>query len=177
MGWQKVAALAAMVARIPGKADFDRIRDLSDGSARGWASDAEYLGCTLLMLIRGADVEISSALDYDSPSRGETRTILSPRSADMASRPHETGAALSGRVTDVIAWREGWAAVLEACATEIGLACEVRVFIAVDADHDTLTFQLDADGPVLPSHRDLRLAGGALSDRERGEIWYFGPAS
>ena len=167
---------AALAAGIPDKADLDHMGDLADESAREWASDAEYLGCTLLMLIRGTDVEISSALDYHSSSRGETHTIQSPGSTDMKSRPQETDVASSGRVTDVTAWREGWAAALESCVTEIGLASEVRVFIAVDADHDTLTFRLDADGPDRSWHRDLQLVGGVLSDRERGEIWYFEPA-
>jgi Rifampin ADP-ribosyl transferase len=165
----------ALVARIPSTADFDHIHNLSDELAREWASDAQYLGCTLLMLIRGADVEISSALDYHSRSRGETHTIQLPRSTDMKSRSQETDVASSGRVTDVTAWREGWAAALESCATEIGLASEVRVFIAVDANHDKLTFLVNADGPGLSWHRNLQLVGGVLSDRERGEIWYFEP--
>ena len=163
-------AQEALVGRIPGKVDLDHIHNLSDGSAREWAPDAQYLGCTLLMLIRGTDVEISSALDYHSRSRGETHTIRSPRSTDMKPRSQEGGVALSGRVTDVTAWREGWAAALESCATEIGLASEVRMFISVDADHDTLTFLVDADGPDASWHRDLRSVGGVLSDRERGKI-------
>jgi rifampin ADP-ribosylating transferase len=167
---------ASLAGRIPSKADFDQIRDLSDGSAREWASDAQYLGCTLLMLIRGADAEISSALEYHSRSRGETHTIQSPRSTDVESRSQETDVALSGRVTDVTAWREGWAAALESCATEIGLGSEARVFIAVDADHDKLTFDVNAEGPGRSWHRNLRLVCGVLSDRERGEIWYFEPA-
>jgi rifampin ADP-ribosylating transferase len=164
-------AQEALVARIPGKVDLDHIHDLSDGSAREWAPDAQYLGCTLLMLIRGADLEIASALDYHSRLRGETHTIRLPRSTDMKPGSQESGIALSGRVTDVTAWREGWAAALESCATEIGLASEVRVFISVDADRDTLTFLVDADGPDASWHRDLRLVGGVLSDRERGEVW------
>jgi hypothetical protein len=173
---QVARAQDALVARIPSKADFDHIHNRSDELAREWASDAQYLGCTLLMLIRGADVEISSALDYHSRLRGETHTIQLPRSTDMKSRSHETDVALFGRVTDVTAWREGWAAALESCVTEIGLASEVRVFIAVDANHDKLTFHVNADGPGLSWHRNLELVGGVLSDRERGEIWYFEPA-
>jgi hypothetical protein len=169
-------ARAALVARIPGKADFDHIRTLSDESAREWAPDAQYLGSTILMLIRGPDVEISSALDYHSRSRGETRTIESPRSPDLVSRAQESDVALSGRITDVTAWCEGWTAALESSGTEIGLASEARVFIAVDADHDTLTFRVDADGPERSWHRDLQLVGGVLSDRERGDIWCFDPA-
>ena len=95
----------------------------------------------------------------------------------MKSRSQETDVALAGRVTDVTAWREGWAAALESCTTEIGLASEVRVLIAVDANHDTLKFHVNADGPGLSWHRDLRLVGGVLSDRERGEIWYLEPAT
>jgi len=167
----------ALVARIPSKADFDRIHDLSDESAREWASDAQYLGCTLLMLIRGTDAEVSSALEYHSPLRGENQTIQVPRSKEMMSRSQEPDVALSGRVTDATAWHEGWAAALESCATEIGLASEVRILIPVDAAHDKLTFLLDADGPSRSWHRRLQLAGGVLSDRERGEIWYLEPAS
>jgi hypothetical protein len=68
--------------------------------------------------------------------------------------------ALSGRVTEVTAWREGWAAVLESCTTEIGLAAEVRVFISVDANHDKLTFLVSADGPSLSWHRDQIASAG-----------------
>lgn len=173
---QIARALDALAARIPSGADFDHIHNASDDLAREWASDAQYVGCTLLMLIRGADVEISSALDYHSRSRGETRTIQLPDSTDNKSRSQENDVASSGRVTDVTAWREGWAAALESCATEIGLASEVRVFIAVDANHDRLSFLVNADGPGLSWHRNLKLVGGVLSDRERGEIWYFEPA-
>jgi hypothetical protein len=94
----------------------------------------------------------------------------------MKSWSQETDVALSGRVTDVTAWREGWAAALESCVTEIGLASEVRVFIAVDSNHDKLAFHVNADGPGLSWHRSLQLVGGVLSDRERGEIWYLEPA-
>ena len=168
---QMARALEALVARIPSEADFDHIHDASDDLAREWASDAQYLGCTLLMLIRGADVEISSALDYHSPARGETRRVQLPRSTDDKSRSPENDVALSGRVTDVTAWHEGWAAALESCATEIGLASAVRVFIVADANHDTLSFLVNADGPSLSWQRNLRLVRGVLSDRERGEIW------
>jgi hypothetical protein len=51
----------------------------------------------------------------------------------------------------------------------------VTVFIAVDADHDKLTFLVNADAPGLSWHRDLRLVGGVLSDRDRGEMWHFEP--
>jgi rifampin ADP-ribosylating transferase len=168
---------AALVGRIPSKAEIGRIHDLSDVLARAWASDAQYLGSTLLMLIRGADVEVSSALEYRSCSRGETHTIHLPTKVDVKSRPRETADALSGRVTDVTGWREGWAATLESCVTEIGLASEVIILIAVDAKHDKLTFHVEADGPDRSWLRDLLMVCGVLSDRERGETWRFGPAS
>ena len=53
----------------------------------------------------------------------------------------------SGRVTAVTAWREGWAGVIESCVTEIGLSLEARASHTVDAEHDMLTFRVDADGP------------------------------
>ena len=58
----------------------------------------------------------------------------------------EGDTSFSGRITDVTAWREGWAGVIDSCVTEIGLSLEARVWIAVDADPDTLTFRVDADG-------------------------------
>ena len=96
-------------------------------------------------------------------------------STDMKSRPQEPDVALSGRVTDVTDWHEGWVATLESCGTEIGLASEARVLIAVDANHDKLTFLVNADGPDRSWHRNLQLVCGVLSDRERGEIWCFEP--
>jgi hypothetical protein len=169
-------AQAALAARIPSKADFDHIHDVSDGSAREWAPDARYLGCTLLMRIRGADAQLTSALAYHSSLRGETHTVHVPRPTDMKPQSQGPDVASSGRITDVTAWHEGWAAALESCWTEIGLASEARVFVAVDADHDTLTFRLDADRPDRSWHRELQLAGGVLSDSERGEIWAFVPS-
>ncbi len=173
---QVAQARAALAARIPSQADFDQIHNSSDELAREWAADARYLGCTLRMLIRGAEAEISSALDYHSRSRGETHTVELPRSTEGQPWPLEPEVALSGRVTEVSNWREGWVATLESCGTEIGLASEARILIAVDADHDKLTFQVDADGPVRPAQRHLQLVGGVLSDRERRELWSFEPA-
>ena len=80
---------------------------------------------------------------------------------------------LSGRITDVGAWREGWVAVIESCVTEIGLSLETRIWIAVDANHDTLRFRVDADGPERSWQRNLQLVRGVLSDTEHGEIWDF----
>jgi hypothetical protein len=144
-------AQAALAARIPSKADFDHIHDVSDGSAREWAPDAQYLGCTLLMRIRGADAQLTSALAYHSSLRGETHTVHVPHSTDMKPQSQGSDVASSGRITDVTAWHEGWAAALE-------------------------SFRLDADRPDRSWHRELQLAGGVLSDSERGEIWAFVPS-
>ena len=81
---------------------------------------------------------------------------------------------LSGRITDVGAWHEGWVAVIESCVTEIGLSLETRIWIAVDANHDTLRFRVDADGPERSWQRNLQLVRGVLTDTEHGEIWDFG---
>lgn len=64
--------------------------------------------------------------------------------------------------------------MLDSCVTEIGLSLEARVWIAADADHDTLTFRVDADGPERSWQRNLQLARGMLTDIEHGEIWDFG---
>ena len=74
------AAQADRIAQIPSEADFARIHARSDESACTWAADAKYLGCTLLMLIRGADVEVFSTMKFRSEARDETRMIdLPPR--------------------------------------------------------------------------------------------------
>ena len=54
---------------------------------------------------------------------------------------------LSGRIADVRAWHEGWVAVIGSCVTEIGLSLETRIWIAVDTNHDTLRFRVDARDP------------------------------
>jgi hypothetical protein len=169
-----LAAQAARIARIPGGADFNRVREQADEAAREWAPDSEYLGCTLLMLIRGADVEVFSAMAYRSKVRAETRTIELPRRIEAQPGWPESDVSLAGRITDVTAWREGWVAVIESCVTEIGLSLETRAWIAVDADHDTLVFRVDADGPERSWQRNLRLVRGVLADTEHGEIWDFG---
>ncbi len=48
------------------------------------------------------------------------------------------------------------------------------MWIAVDADHDTLIFRVDADGPERSWQRNLQLVRGVLTDTEHGEIWDFG---
>jgi rifampin ADP-ribosylating transferase len=167
-----LAAQAARVARIPSEADFDQLHAQAHELAREWASDPEYIGCMLLMLIRGADVEVFSVMAYRSELRGETRTIELPRRIELQPSWQEgDDVSLSGRVTEVTAWREGWAGVIESCVTEIGLSLEARAWIAVDANHDRLTFRVDADGPERSWQRNLQLVRGVLTDTEYGEIW------
>lgn len=171
---RRLAAQAALVASIPDAADLERTHARADQAAREWAQDARYDGCTLLMRIREADVEHYSAMRYRSELRAESRTIELPRPAGMEPGWQERDRPLSGRPSDVTAWRKGWAAVIESCVTEIGLSLEARVWIAVDAERDGLVFRVDADGPERSWRRDLRLVRGVLSDDEHGEIWDFG---
>ncbi len=167
------AEQAERVARIPSEPDFDQLHATASKLACEWSPDSEYLGCMLLMLIRGEHVEVSSAMAYRSDARGETRTIELPRPIEMQPSWEECEVTPSGRVTDVTAWHEGWAAVIESCLTEIGLSLETRMWIAVDANHDELTFRVDADGPERSWQRNLRLVRGVLTDTEHGEIWDF----
>ena len=168
-----LAAQAARVAHIPGEADVDQIHARADELAHEWAPDPEYIGCRLLMLVRGEDVEVFSAMTYRSDVRGETRTIELPRRIEVQPRWQGGNVPLSGRVTDVTAWHEGWVGVIESCVTEIGLSLETRLWIAVDANHDELTFRVDADGPERSWQRNLQLVRGVLADTEYGEIWDF----
>jgi len=168
-----LAAQAVRVAHIPGEADFDQIYTRAEELAHGWAPEPEYLGCMLLMLIRGAAVEVFSAMTYRSEARGETRTIELPRRIEMQPGWQEGDTSLSGHVTDITTWREGWAGAIESCATEIGLSLEARMWIAVEANHDRLTFRVDADGPERSWQRNLQLVHGVLTDIEYGEIWDF----
>jgi hypothetical protein len=165
------AQQADRIAHIPSQAGFDDVRARADELARDWAPDAAYLGCTLLMLIRETDVEVFTATTYRSEARGETRAIELPRALEVEPGWPEGGVSLSGRITDVTAWRDAWVAVIESCITEIGLSLETRLWVATDADHDTLVFRLDADGPERSWRRDLRLERGVLTDADQGEIW------
>jgi hypothetical protein len=167
------AMQADRIARIPTAHDFDQSRARADQLAREWTSGAEYQGCMLLMRIRGTAVEISSAMSYRSEARGETRIIELPSPSDVQPGWLPGEVPISGRITDVGAWHEGWAAVIESCVTEIGLSLETRIWIAVDADHDTLNFRVDADGPERSWQRNLQLVLGVLTDTEYGEIWDF----
>ncbi len=168
-----LAAQAARIAHIPSGADFDQIHAQANELACEWAPDPEYRGCMLLMLIRGVDVEVFSAMAYRSAVRGETHTITLPRRTEMQPDWQEGDVSLSGRVTDITAWREGWVGVIESCVTEIGLSLETRAWIAADAIHDRLTFRVDADGPERAWRRNLQLVRGVLTDTEYGEIWDF----
>lgn len=167
------AAQADRIAHIPSEADFARIHACADDKARAWSADAEYLGCTLLMLIRQADVEVFTSMRFRSEASSETRTIELPAETGVQDAWREGEIAHSGRIFEVTAWRDGWVAVIESCITEIGLSLETRLWIAIDADRDTLTFRLDADGPARSWQRNLRLVHGALTDAEHGAIWDF----
>lgn len=167
------AQQAARIARIPDASDLDRIRAQADTLAREWTPEPEHLGCTFLMLIRGTEAEVRAAVSYRSEARGETRIIELPCPLDARPGERRPDVPLSGWMTDVGAWREAWAAVIESCVTEIGLSLETRIWIAVDANHDTLRFHVDADGPERSWQRDVRLERQVLTDDEYGEIWDF----
>lgn len=162
------------VAQIPTAGMFDQIHGRADEAAREWAPDAEHLGCILLMLTRGRDVEVFSAMAYRSESRGGTHTIELPRPLEVHPAWQEGAVPQSGSITAVTAWQDAWVAVIESCITEIGLSLETRLWIAVDADSDRLTFHLDADGPERSWQRDLELVRGVLTDTEHGDTWDFG---
>jgi rifampin ADP-ribosylating transferase len=168
------AAQANRIAHIPSEDDFARLHVRADELAGAWAADAEYLGCTLLMLVRKAGVEVFSAMTFRSEARHVTRTIELPRRVEAKGAWQEGEFSQSGRITAVTAWHDGWVAVIESCITEIGLSLETRLWIAVDADYDRLTFRVDADGPERSWQRNLQLVRGVLTDIEHGEIWDFG---
>lgn len=173
-GQDRLYALQAeRIARIPSPSDFDRIRAQADELARGWTPAPEYLGCMLLMLIRGTEAKVYSAVTYRSVALGETRVIELPFPIDVRQGDPKRDEPLSGWITDVDAWRDAWVAVIESCVTEIGLSLETRIWIAVDANHDTLRFRVDADGSERSWQRNMRLVRQVLSDVEHGEIWDF----
>ncbi len=167
------AMQAARVARIPSESDFDRMHAQADALAREWTPDSAYLGCALLMRIRGTAADVHLTLSYRAGARDETKVIELPRPIDTLPGGPRPDGPLSGRITDVSAWQEGWVAVIESCVTEIGLSLETRLWIAADANHDTLTFRVDADGPARSWQRTLQLVHGVLTDTEHGEIWNF----
>jgi hypothetical protein len=167
------AMQAARVARIPSEADVVQIHRKADELAREWTPESEYLGCTHLMLIRGPVADVYSALSYRSEEQDETRIIELPCPIDVRLGWPPCDVLLSGRITDVSAWHEGWVAVIDSCVTEIGLSLETRIWIAIDANHNTLRFRVDADGRDRSWRRNLQLVCGVLSDTEHGEIWDF----
>lgn len=166
------AQQAERTARIPRAADVERLHAEADTLAASWTPTHDDAGSALFMRIRGAETSISAAMHYRSEA-GATRTIELP--GPIVAGPSEAprDAPLSGRITEVRAWREAWVAVIESCVTEIGLSLETRIWIAVDARRDTLRFRVDADGPERSWRRDLALVGGVLTDAEQGEIWDF----
>ncbi len=172
------AKQAERIARIPGASEFEQIHAKADDLAHEWTKAPEYLGCMLLMRIRATEVEVYSAVSYCSAARAETRLFELPCPMEVRPSWPQRDVPLSGRITDVGDWHEGWVAVIESCVTEIGLSLETRIWIAADADHDTLGFRVDADGPERSWQRNLELVRGALTDSEHGEIWDFrtGPA-
>lgn len=161
------------LAAVPDAAAIDSLDAEAEALSREWADDAEYAGCVLRMTIAGADASVAAAMTYASASRGESRTFELPRTTLDQSTASPIGELLSGRATEVTAWRDGWTAVIESCITEIGLSREARLWVAVDASHDTLRFRLEADGPRRSWERTMTLAGGRLTDEEQGEIWDF----
>ena len=168
-----LVAQAARVAHIPSEADFDQIHVQANELAREWtprppvprlhATDAHQGGGRGGLF--GDGVSLGGA-ERDSHDRASSPMEMQPswRESDVS---------LSGRVTDVTAWHEGWVGAIESCVTEIGLSLESRVWIAVDANRDELTFRVDADGPERSWQRNLQLVRGVLTDTEHGEIWDF----
>ena len=166
-------AQAARLGSIPNATELARLHAEADAAAREWADDAAYRSCTLLMRIRGVDVNLYASLAYDSAHRAETCHVELPQSTDDQLQAWPSDMRLSGRIADVSAWRESWIAVIESCITEIGLSVETRIWIAVDAASNALRFQVDADGPERSWQRRIDLANGVLIDAAWGEIWDF----
>ena len=100
------ALQAKLIGRIPNAPDFDRIHSQADELAREWTPTPEYLGCMLLMLIRGTEVAVYSAISYRLEALGETRIVELPRPVDVRPGWRRGDVPLSGWITDVGAWRE-----------------------------------------------------------------------
>lgn len=162
------------IAQIPTETAIDQIHARADEAARAWAPDSEYLGCILLMRVRGRDAKVFATMAYRSEARDGSHEIELPHPIEAQPTWQEGEVAQSGRITAVTAWQDAWVAVIEACITEIGLSLETRLWIAVDADNDRLTFRVDADGPERSWQRDLQLSRGVLTDTEHGDTWDFG---
>lgn len=170
------AMQAERIARIPSASDFDRIHEQADALARAWTHTAECAGCMLLMCIREEEVEVYAALSYHAQPQVEMKIIELPGPIEVRPAWPQRDLRLSGRITDISAWHEGWVAVIESCVTEIGLSLETRIWIAVDADSDKLTFRLDAEGPERSWQRNLTIVRGVLTDFQHGELWDFNTA-
>jgi len=167
----------ARIAGIPTEADFQQMYAQADASARAWAEDAVFNGGRLMMLIRGVQVTNFASMRYRSARTGDTHTIELPQAFEAAAQPHADDAPLSGRITDIAAWRDVWAAVIESCITEIGLSVETRLWVSPDAAHDTLRFFVESDGSERAWQRRLHLVRGVLTDAEQGQIWDFAAGS
>lgn len=170
---RRLEVQAAQIACIPSEADFHHTEMRALELARQQTPNPERLGCLLLMRIRGAHAEVSSTLHYSSQVPAQTQAITLPRPVDATPTWPDGEVSLSGRITDITAWRDAWEAVLESCITEIGLSLDARVWIAVDANNDRLTFRVDADGPQRSWQRNLSLLRGVLTDAVHGRIWDF----
>ena len=158
------------IAQIPSQVNFDQIHTRADNLARELAPDSQYLGCMLLMIMRAREVEVFSMMTYRSEARDITHTIQLPRQLETPLGWREGEVSQSGRITDVTAWHDGWVAVIESCITEIGLSVETKLWIAADAETDSLIFRLDAEGTERSWQRNLRLVRGVLTDTEQGLI-------
>lgn len=165
------AQQAARIACIPDEAEMERIHVRAEAQAREWASDAEFLGATLLMHMRGTETAVFAGVTYRSSARGGTHTLAIPPLPKSAAGWSSDDIPRSGRVTGVTAWRDGWAAAVESCITEIGLSREARMWVAADAVNDSLRIRLEADGPERSWQRNFTLARGVLTDAEQGELW------
>lgn len=166
------AQQAERISRIPTGPELAASRAEADERARRWTAAPRYLGCMVLMRFRGTETEVFSAFSYTSESGDETLEFELPVPVD-SERDRPDDLPMSGRIEEVSAWRDGWTAVIESCVTEIGLSLETRLWAVADAEHDTMLFRLDADGPERSWRRDLQLVGGVLIDMEHGEIWDF----
>jgi hypothetical protein len=123
--------------------------------------------------MRGASYLAESDNATSGPFYHGTKADLQPGDLIGPGCRSNYGRSLSGRITDVSGWREGWVAVIRSCVTEIGLSLEKRIWIAVDANHETLRFRVDADGPERSWQRNRQVMRGVLTDTEHGETWDF----
>ena len=169
---RRLAAQAAQIACIPSCDDLDRRHAAAELEARAWRADAEFGGCVLRMVIRGAEIEVLDSRRFRSGE--EAIWVDDPRTSQSQPRWPGSAPTLSGRISEVSAWQDGWAGTLESCVTEIGLSTEATIWMAVDAESDTITFRVDALGRERSWQRNLRLHKGVLVDDKFGELWDYG---